>query len=473
MLPLQALQTRRNQLLDALPNNQPVLLAAGRRHSRNYPENFWPYRADSSFLFLFGPAEPGAFAWLDPESRKVVMFLDPRTPTDALWHGAVPTFDDMRSKYGVDAVESVNTLPAFVKQHAADRKVLSLAIADYRTTAKLRELTGTPLNFDVASKVGAPELIQAIGKLRIVKTEAEVAEMRGTARVTHDAFVELMGATTVGATENELVARLGAAFARGGCTNAYGNILSVRGEVLHNDTYNNTLQDGDLLLVDAGAEGASGYCSDVTRTWPANGKYTGVAKDVYDTVLRAQEVGVNAVVKGARYRDIHLASARTLAEGLIDLGLLKGTADSCVEAGAHAVFFPHGLGHIIGLDVHDMEAFGDAMAYPPSRNRSDQFGLAYLRLDIDLQPGIAVTIEPGLYFVPAILRSEEFHAKYKDHVDFAKAETFLAMNDGRGFGGIRIEDDVVCTDGAPENLTASIPKTRVEVEATIGTLLAR
>jgi Xaa-Pro aminopeptidase len=169
-----------------------------------------------------------------------------------------------------------------------------------------------------------------------------------------------------------------------------------------------------------------------------------------------------------RYRDLHLLSSRVLADGLVQMGLMKGDPEELVANGAHAMFFPHGVGHLIGLDVHDMEAFGDLVAYGPGRSRSDQFGTAYLRLDLDLAPGMCFTIEPGIYFVPAILRDADFRKQFRDQVDFARAEHFLTMHSLRGFGGIRIEDDVVCTDNGPEVLTAAVPKERVAVEALVG-----
>ena len=173
------------------------------------------------------------------------------------------------------------------------------------------------------------------------------------------------------------------------------------------------------------------------------------------------------VKPGMRYRDVHLSACRVMTQGLVELGLLEGNADALVESGAHAMFFPHGLGHQIGLDVHDLEAFGDRIHYP-GRQRSTQFGLASLRMDMELAEGMVFSIEPGLYFVPAILRSPEFRAKFKGQVNFEKAERYLAMNGGRGFGGIRIEDDVVCTAGGSEVLTAAIPKARAELEALAG-----
>ena len=191
------------------------------------------------------------------------------------------------------------------------------------------------------------------------------------------------------------------------------------------------------------------------------------ARDVYEIVLRAEVAAIEAVKPGVRYRDLHMVSARVIAEGLTEMKLLRGDPDGLVESGAHALFFPHGVGHLIGLDVHDMEAYGDAIAYPAGRTRAEQFGLQYLRLDMDLEPGMTFTVEPGIYFVPAILHGEEFRSKFKDQVDFERAEQFLTMH-GSGFGGIRVEDDVICTADGFEVLTAAIPKELAAIENLVG-----
>jgi Xaa-Pro aminopeptidase len=239
--------------------------------------------------------------------------------------------------------------------------------------------------------------------------------------------------------------------------------------VLHNHDHRNTLQAGDIVLLDAGAEGLdSGYCNDVTRDWPVGGAFSPEGRDVYDLVLAAELDAISAVKPGVRYRDLHLRAARLMADGLVRLGLLTGDAAGLVESGAHALFFPHGLGHQLGLDVHDLETFGDRIHYPNGRTRSPQFGTQYLRMDLDLSPGMVFTIEPGLYFVPAILNDPKFREQFKTQVNWALAEKFLAMNGGRGFGGIRIEDDVVCTPTGFEVLTDSIPKARAAVVALAG-----
>ena len=456
---------RRAEFLEAI--DTPVLLMAGGWMSRNYPANWCPFRGDSNFLFLFPEPEPDAAALFDPKDGTATLFVPERTAEDALWHGPVPSFRDLEQGLGV-AVEKRADLAAVVKKQVGKRAVRSLAIHDPRATAVARSITGEELDYYDPAKIGDPELIAALASLRLRRSPEELAEMRAAAAVTREAHVVAMAHTRAGIYEQELVGRVEGAFARHGCVPAYNTILSVRGEVLHNHQHGNMLLDTDLVLLDGGAENKSGYCADVTRTWPVNGHFSAEARDVYDTVLAAAKAAIEAVRPGVRYRDVHMLAARVLTEGLVQMGLMKGNVDALVESGAHALFFPHGVGHLLGLDVHDMEAFGDQVHYGKGRTRSAQFGTAYLRLDLDLKPGMCFTIEPGVYFVPAILRDPKWKKQFKGQVDFQKAETFLTMNSLRGFGGIRIEDDVHCTESGAEVLTAAIPRERAAVEALVG-----
>lgn len=470
MLTTSHFQDRRSQFLDRLAasGGGPVLLVSGGEVPRNYPANVVPYRPDSNFLFFFDNPEPGSAALFDPADRTVTLFLRKRTPEDALWHGAVPSFADMLTHHAVDTVLPVEDVVDSAQKKAAGRPLRSIAVVDPEATKLANTITGESLVFLDSDKVADAQLIQDIGQLRAVKTAEEIDQMRRTAAITTEAHTAAMAHTKVGAAEQDLAGIVTGVFARHGCVPAYNNILSVRGEVLHNNHHGNTLQDGDIVLLDAGAEGHNGFCSDITRCWPANGEFTVESAQIYDIVLNAEEAAIEIVKPGVRYRDVHMTASRVIAQGLADVGVLVGNADALVESGAHALFFPHGVGHLIGLDVHDMEAFGDAIAYPDGRTRSEQFGTGYLRLDMDLQAGMTFTIEPGIYFVPAILRDPKFREEFKDQVNWNRAEEYLQMNDGRGFGGIRIEDDVLCTDDGYEVLTAAMPKARREVEALVG-----
>jgi Xaa-Pro aminopeptidase len=466
MIAAEVLQARRTRFLDEIEH--PVLLFAGGTIPRNYPANPHPYRADGSFLYFVQDPEPGAAVLFDPQERSVTLFLHERTAADALWHGPVPPFDAMKEKHAVTAVLDVDNLKAHLKALLHRRKLDSLAVADARATALAAELTGQDLDFADPDRIGRPALVAALARLRLQKDEAELAAMRQTAAVTREAHLLAITHTRLGQLEQQLAGIVDGAFARHGCVPAYNTILTVRGEVLHNHAHDNVLRETDVVLLDAGAESRSGYCSDVTRCWPVSGRFDAEGRAIYDLVLRANEAAIAMVAPGVRYRDVHLHASRVLAEGLVDIGLLRGRPDSLVEAGAHALFFPHGVGHLIGLEVHDMEQFGDQVHYPPGRERSEQFGLSYLRFDLDLTPGMTFTIEPGIYFVPAILNDPARRAEFKQQVAWDKAERFLTLHGLRGFGGIRIEDDVVCTKHGPEVLTASIPKAREVIEAMAG-----
>ncbi len=248
------------------------------------------------------------------------------------------------------------------------------------------------------------------------------------------------------------------------CDPSFTPIVSVRGEVLHSDVYSNPLKAGDLLLVDSGAEAPTGYTSDFTRTLPVSGTYSSIQRHLYDTVLRAQKQAIAACVPGARYRDIHDMAARVICEGLVEAQCLRGDPGELAARRAHTLFFAHGLGHLIGLDVHDMEEFGDLAGYAPGRSRRTPFGDKFLRLDRDLQPGYALTIEPGIYFVPALWDNDELTGPFRDVVNRSCVDALLSDR----FGGIRIEETIVISESPePEILSDRLPRDADEVCALV------
>lgn len=244
-----------------------------------------------------------------------------------------------------------------------------------------------------------------------------------------------------------------------GCVPAYQPIVTVAGEVLHNNRYDHVIGQNDLLLADVGAETPEGWAGDVTRVWPASGRFTPTQREMYEVVLEAQLAAIAAVRPKVRYLDVHRAAGKKLVEGLVALGILRGDVDDLYARGAAALFFPHGVGHLLGLDVHDMEDLGDLAGYAPGRERSDAPGDRYLRLDRDLLPGMVVTIEPGFYRIPQILERPDEVGALEEALD---REALARYSDVRG---IRIEDDVLVTDAGAEVLTRAIPKTLSELEA--------
>ena len=457
---------RRRRFLEML--HRPALLFAGGELPRSSPFHPYPYRADNNFLLFFQRPEPGSAALFDPGENMVTLFLPDRSVESATWSGELPSFDSVREREAVDAVMAVEKMPQALPDLLRGREVLSLAVADPHATKLAASITGQNLVYDDSARIGPQELVDALASLRLRKEPEDIAEIRLAAEVTREAHLVVLHAARPGASERDLAARMEEVYLRHGCANAYGTILSVRGEILHNPHHENILQRGDLLLVDSGAEVPSGYGADVTRTWPVSGTFEGEARAIYETVLAAQKAAVSLVRPGARFFDVHFAAARVLTEGLVTAGLLRGDPASLVQRGAQTLFSPHGIGHLLGLETHDLRVFGDRILYASGRTRSEEFGTNMLRMDLDLEPGMVVTIEPGLYFVPAILRRTEFREKFRDAVDFDLAERYLTMNDGRGFGGIRIEDNVVVNHGGCEILTSSIPKEISEIERSSG-----
>ncbi len=439
----------------------PILLGNNGTRARNLPINSLPFRSDSSFLYFTGCTEPGAFALL--VDGTCTLFLTPPEPGDELWHGEVPSIHARAEALGIAHARPLGEVMEAAEAHSG--RLLSLAVPDPTITARLAQLSGRRLAYP--DTPGPRPLVDAVIALRRTRDEHELVEMRHAASLAADGHRTLMRATRVGGTERGLAALFEAMIAARGAVPSYHPIVTVRGEVLHNPDYPNLLRSGDLLLVDAGAESAGGYASDITRTWPVNGVFDSRQRDLYSLVLAANEACIRMCRPGQRYRDIHFEAARILAEGLRALGLLRGAVEDLVESGAVGLFFPHGVGHLLGLDVHDLENFGDRPSYAAGRSRPEQFGARYLRMDLDLEPNMVVTIEPGLYLVPAILHDRELRTRFADAVSFGEAERWLGM------GGIRIEDDVRVrpehdAGGEPEVFSGDVPKTVEALEGLIG-----
>ena len=418
---IQTLKTRREKL--AKLTDKPVFIAAGKRPSRNFPANKYPFRASSHFLYFAGIAIESAVIQL--HNGKLTLYVDNPHPGSALWHGESPTRDNLAATIGAEYTHPLSELPHVITNQ-----------------------------FDT-------EIINAIITLRLQHDEYAISEIRNAVEVTTRSHIAGMKATRQAKTESEVRSAMESVILSHNMTTAYNSIVTVHGEVLHNEHYHHPIQPTDLILADVGAETQNGWAADVTRTWNASGKFSSTQRDLYNVVLAAHDVAIAAIKPGVEYKDLHLLACLKLAEGFVDLGILKGDAQTLVDRDAHALFFPHGVGHLLGLDVHDMEDLGDAAGYANGRTRSDRFGLGFLRLDRPLQTGMVVTIEPGFYQVPAILNDPKNREKYNDVVNWKCLEQF---NDVRG---IRIEDDVLVTDRGFEVLTQDIPVTIDQLESLV------
>lgn len=422
-LALGSLAQRRMGLAQRFP--APVVLWAGTPLSRNFPANTYPFRASSHFLYFAGRSLPGAALVL--ESGQATLFMDAASPGAALWHGPTPSPAAQAEAIGAQAVYPLAELP--------QRSVAAVTLPTDLNRATPQEMA----------------LVQAMVDLRLGHDDWALAEIRFAAQVSVQAHRAGMIATRRATTEADVRAAIERVMIAHQCPCAYNSIVTTHGEVLHNDHYHHPLQPGDLLLVDAGAETPQGWAADITRTWPVSGQFSAPQRDVYNVVLAAHDACLAVAKPGVEYRDLHLLACRTLAAGLVDLGILRGQPDDLVDRDVHALFFPHGVGHLLGLDVHDMEDLGDGAGYAPGRQRSKRFGLGFLRLDRPLAPRMVVTIEPGFYQVPGILDPARQSGQYDDAVNWERLGDFASVR------GIRIEDDVLITEEGCEVLTAALP----------------
>jgi Xaa-Pro aminopeptidase len=451
LIPRREAHLARRARLAAELGERPALIAAGLPRVRNYAANQYPFRASSHFLYLFGLPLRGAIAIYD--GGAFTLHLPDPEPDQALWEGAPPSPEEMRDATGC-TVRSLAQLPA----NLSGRAIATLPAPDLETCLEQSRLLGRDVRRGVIDEIDAP-LADAIIDLRLRHDVAARDELRAAAAATAAAHAAGMTATRPGRTAAEVRAAMESALMARGMGCAYPSIVTPHGEVLHSERYDARLADGDLLLADVGAETPGGWAGDVTRTWPASGRYSSTQREIYEVVLAAQKQAIAAVTPGRRYRDVHLLACQTIAAGLADLGILRGDPIELAADGVVALLFPHGVGHLLGLDVHDMEDLGDRAGYAPGRERAKAFGLRSLRLDRDLAPGMAVTIEPGFYISPAILGDPALTRVAGDRLDRKRLEAFADVR------GIRIEDDVLVTDSGREVLTEAIPKTIPAVEA--------
>lgn len=430
----------------------------------NYTSNTYRWRQDSNFLYFFGLDYPNMAAIVDTESGDEYLFGNDVSLDGIIWMGPQITTSEKAIQCGVDKSLPFKDLFEMVQKAVVSGRKIHF-LPPYRAENKLllEHLTG----FKAAEmKEKASEaFIRQVVKLRSVKEPREIIEIEKAIDTGWMMHTTAMRMTLPGNYEREIAAAIeGIALSTGGML-SFPAIVSIHGETLHNHYHGNQLKKNDLLLVDAGAESPMHYASDHTRTIPVGGKFTSRQRDIYQAVLDALNTAILAVKPGSSNLDSHMLACRVLASRLKDLGLMKGDIDTAVEQGAHALFFPHGLGHMMGLDVHDMEDLGENyVGYDEHVSRSSTFGLAFLRLARDYQPGFVLTVEPGCYFIPALIDKWHQEGRFKDYINYDK------VNEYRNFGGIRIEDDIMVTNTGFRNLGKPIPKNIEEVEELCGNL---
>ncbi|RMG69221.1 MAG: aminopeptidase P family protein [Bacteroidetes bacterium] len=434
---------------------QGLILLPGHDESpMNFADNGYPFRQDSTFLYYFGIDRPGLTGLIDAESGESFLFGEDYSLDWIVWMGPQTQLAEYSRASGGLTVKDPGDLSAML---GSDRPVHYLP--PYRAEVRLQMAAWLGKNPAEVTEGASEALIQAIVTQRSLKSDEEVAAIEAAVRITGEMHLTAMRTARPGMTEAEVMAKVYQAALAHGQHPSFPIILSVRGEVLHNHHYGNTLSEGDLLLCDAGAQSPGYYAGDMTRTFPVSDRFSTRQKEIYQIVLDALQAGVQTLRPGLPYRESHLKSALTIAQGLKALGLMKGDVEEAVAAGAHALFFPHGLGHMMGLDVHDMENLGeDYVGYTDAITRSSQFGLRSLRLGRELAPGFVLTVEPGIYFIPPLIDRWRADGTCADFLNFDRIETY------KDFGGIRIEDDYLITRVGARLLGDPIPKSVAEVE---------
>jgi Xaa-Pro aminopeptidase len=424
----------------------------------NYPANAYPFRQDSSFLYFFGLDGPGLAALIDIDADREIVFGDDGGLEDVIWTGPQPPLRGRAAEVGVRETASRAELRRHIKAaRAKKRKVHYLPPYRADVASAIGDLMGIPSG---KVKAGASvDLIRAVVAQRSVKSSEEIAEIETALGIARPAYLAAMHMAKPGRGETYVLGAMEGVMRSLGGTWAFPPIVTVNGHIFHNLGTSNVLARGHMLVADTGTESPLHYACDITRTIPVGGRFNRRQSDIYEAVLFGQMTAIRAIKPGVRYRDIHLAAAAAMVSRLKDLKLMKGDVSEAVEAGAHALFFPHGLGHMLGLDVHDMEDLGETyVGYNGSVRRSEQFGLAYLRMARELRPGHVLTVEPGIYFIPALIDDWKAKGKFAEFIDYTRVERF------RDFGGVRTEDDVLVTDRGCRVLGPPIPKTIADVE---------
>jgi len=436
-----------------------ILLMGNEESPFNYTDNVYPFRQDDNFLYYFGIDKPGLAAIIDIDENKTILFGEDPDIMHIVWMGDLPSMSELATAAGGADTAPYHDIENYLKAARQKNRTIHY-LPPYRAdnSIKLSQWLGLPV--DALGANASVPLIKAVVAQASIKSAEEIAQMEAAVNTSGQMHVAVMKAAKAGMKEYELVGLAESIARAGGGGLPYTVILSVNGQILHNHYYGNTLQSGQLVLGDFGADTAMHYAGDITRTVPVDKQFTAMQKEIYQIVLDTEVAAIRSLKPGLKYLDVHLAAGLQIAEGLKALGLMKGDMQQAVADGAHALFFPHGLGHMIGLGVHDMEDLGeDYVGYGDEVTRSTQFGLRSLRLARALQPGFTLTVEPGIYFIPELIkkwRAENLHTQF---INYEKLEAYY------NFGGIRIEDNVLITQDGHRVLGNPIPKTIAEVEA--------
>ena len=453
-------QKRRQQLIQRIKSGL-ILLSGNIDSPFNSASNNYRFRQDSSFLYFCGLDQPGFVVVLDVDSGREVLFAQQQSLDDVIWSGSQPTLQRQAEQIGISEAVSIDTLGEFLAAAIATKRTIHY-LPTCRAENKILLSNLLVKNIAALEKDTSPELIKAVIALRSIKGQEEIIELDSAADLGYQLHTTAMGMAKEGIFEWQIAGELEAVAARAGRMLSFPPIVTIHGETLHNHQRGNRLQNGDLLLVDSGVESRLHYASDHTRTIPVGGKFNSQQRDIYQIVLSCMARARELIRSAITYRDVHLAVCRTLVEGLRSLGLMQGDIDQAVSTGAHALFMPHGLGHQLGLDVHDMEDLGeDHVGYDDKIKRSTQFGISGLRLARELRERFVLTVEPGIYFIPKLIEQWQTEGSHAEFINYTELAKYL------NFGGIRLEDDILVTETGNRLLGRPIPLQVDEVESRV------
>ena len=448
---------RRNRLKSQIKSGL-ILLFGNNDSPANYPANVYPYRQDSSFLYFFGLHRNGLVGVIDIDNDKEYLVGNDIDIEDIVWFGSVDSVADMAQQCGVAESKPLSQLRNMVEQAKACGQTIHF-LPPYRHDIMIQIMDLLGIHPSEQREKASLELIKAVIDQRAVKSAEEIAEIERACAIGYEMHTTAMQLCKPGVTEQYIAGTISGIAAAKGCMVSFPTILSMHGEIMHGVPYPRPLEAGRLMLCDAGAETNENYCSDNTRTTPISGKFTTRQREIYQIVEACHDYAIEIARPGIKWWDVHMGVARLMTEQLKALGLMKGDTDEAVRAGAHALFFPHGLGHMMGLDVHDMENLGEIWVGYNGQPKSTQFGRKSQRLAIPLEPGFVHTVEPGIYFIPELIDMWRAEKKFTDFINYDKVETY------KDFGGIRNEEDYLITETGARRLGKKIPLTPEEVEA--------
>ena len=430
---------RRNEL-KKLVGSGLIVLFGNNDSPANYPSNTYKFRQDSSFLYYFGLHRNGLVGVIDVDNDREYLVGDEIDIEDIVWYGSVTSVAEMAEMTGVARTAAMRELPAIVELAKAQGEEVHF-LPPYRFDNQIQIMDLLGIHPSQQKAAASLKLIAAVVKMRTTKTEEEIAELERAAEIGYEMHTTAMRLCRPGITEQYIGGMVDGIANAYGCMVSFQTIATQHGEVMHGNPSPAKLEAGRLMLVDAGAETNENYCSDNTRTTPVSGVFTQKQKDIYNIVVECHDHVLEVAKPGVKWWDVHFAVCRIITERLQQLGLMKGDVEESLKAGAHAMFLPHGLGHSMGMDVHDMEGLGQVyVGFDNEVRPSTQFGTNALRFGRRLQKGFVVTDEPGIYFIPALIDDWKKNGTNAQFLNFDKIDEY------RDFGGIRIEDDVLITD---------------------------